>query len=177
MGRGYFECDHVIFNIQCRKCFKRYWKPWISNIAPYILTPIPSCHLDQQIDDTRALLWMTMCIMQYRLSNNFLIVRGNCGSGWTICKKIRYQTISSLVCSIGFSSLPKKKVKLKIAITLPRKKIQCCSTASNEPQSSHYGRRSMVSEPYLDHKKSYGLLKFRGYRKMIKIVFATYLLN
>ena len=50
--------------------------------------------------------------------------------------------------------------ELKMAITLLRKKIKSFWTPSNEPESSHYGRRSMVPEPYLDHKKSYGPLKF-----------------
>ena len=93
----------------------------------------------------------------------------------------------TVVCSIAFLVCPKKGTnflspggdfiaffrratmrKLKIAITLLRKKIQGCSTPPNEPQSSHYGRRSMVSEPYLDYKKSYGLLKLCGCRDMME---------
>ena len=50
--------------------------------------------------------------------------------------------------------------------------LQSSTTPSNEPGSSHYGRRSMVSEPYLDRKKSYGHLKFRGYRKNYKNSFS-----
>jgi hypothetical protein len=51
-------------------------------------------------------------------------------------------------------------LRLKILISWLAKHLQGSTTPQNEPESSHYGRRSMVSEPYLDRKKSYGPLKF-----------------
>ena len=67
--------------------------------------------------------------------------------------------------------------QVKMSIFQLRNDLQSSTTPPNESQLSHYGRRSMVPEPYLDHKKSYRPFKVPRYRKTTKTVFAEYLLN
>ena len=81
---------------------------------------------------------------------------------WTILK-----TFINLPETEKFEKVPKKSIFDKRGVSAHKSTIsqlwidfQGSTTPSNEPELSHYGRRSMVSEPYLDRKKSYEPLKF-----------------